>query len=722
MHDVKYDFSGYGTKNDILCDDGRVIKQNAFEECDGMVVPLVWNHGGRTDPADVLGHCLLKNDPKGVRVYGKFNETEKGQLVHTLVKGGDITGLSIWANKLIQNGKDVVHGVIREVSLVLAGANPGAKVDFVMQHDSESMDSLYIYFNGDEFAELKHSADAEVEETEEAKEEEVKTGSEPEPEPIEEEAAAEEEKPEEPETETVDDTEPEEDGEIEHSAEGKSAKDILDTLTDEQKVAVGMFIEGLTNDDDNDEEDDKDDDVDEPDDIEHASGNGEKKWDVKEVLDSLTEDQKVAVGMLIEDLLKEQKDKKDKKEDQEDDQKGTDEMKHNVFEGNNATPARDIRGLFNAAIGDLKRYGSLKDSVMAHAADFGYEDLDDATLSHATDATGPYILADDGETKVRYGAANMEYLFPEARSLTNVPSFIKRDNGWVDDFMNSTHKSPFSRVKSVFANITADEARAKGYTKGNKKIDEIFTLLKRSTDPQTVYKKQKLDKDDIIDITDFDVVVWMKAEMQIMLKEEIARAALVGDGRSASSDDKISELHIRPIYTDDSLFSIKAPVVVPASADDEVKAKAFIRAAIKARKDYKGAGNPTLYTTADMLTSMLLLEDGLGRALYQTEAELATKLRVKKIVEVPVMENLTRTESTKTLTLAGIIVNPVDYNFGADRGGQTSFFEDFDIDYNQQKYLIEARTSGALVTPYSAIVLEIDASAEEEEDDNSGNG
>ena len=710
MSNKKYDFSGWATKNDLLCSDGRTIRQDAFKDCDGKIVPLVWNHGGRTDPSDVLGHCLLKNDPKGVRTYGKFNETEKGQLVHTLVDNGDITGLSIWANNLVQKGGDVLHGVIREVSLVLSGANPGAMIDVVMQHDSDSMDSLYYYLNGEEFAELKHSDDVEEpaeEVTEEETEPEVEAETETEPEA---EEAAEEEPEETAETEEPDD-------ELEHADKEDSeasVKDILDTLTEEQKIAVGMLIESLTNKGKTDEDEDTSKSVKHSDD----SGDDEETGKtVQEVLDSLNDDQKVAVGYLLDSLdldEDEDEDKEEEKEEEPEDSEEGAEMKHNVFEGDNNTMVkRDIRGLFNAAIVDLKRYGSLKDSVIAHAADFGYDDVE-SELKHATDETGPYLLEEDGTTKVRYGMTDIDYLFPDARTLNNVPKFIRRDNGWVDDFMNNTHKSPFSRVKSIYANITADEARAKGYTKGNKKIDEIFTLLKRTTDPQTVYKKQKLDKDDIIDITDFDVVVWMKQEMQVMLKEEVARAALVGDGRSASSDDKISELHIRPIYTDDSLFSIKAPVVVTANADDDVKAKAFIRSAIKARKDYKGAGNPTLYTTADMLTSMLLLEDGLGRALYQTEAELATKLRVKKIVEVPVMENLTRTDTTanKTYTLAGIIVNPVDYNFGADKGGQTSFFEDFDIDYNQQKYLVETRVSGALVTPYSAIVLEIDPSAQ----------
>lgn len=699
MANGQYDFSGYATKNDLLCDDGRIIRKDAFKDCDGKIVPLVWNHGGRADPKGVIGHCLLENRKDGMYMYGKFNDTENGIVAKQIVNNGDVTGLSVWANKLVEKGKDVLHGTIREVSVVLAGANPGALIDSVMQHDSDSVDSVYIYLNGDEYCELKHSSDTE------APPERLLSEEEPEIEP-------EEEEKEEEVDEELEENEPEEEQEQEpepvaHSADEGNEEDderaeflkVIDSLTDEQKEAVRLLIHTSTGIEDEDQEEEPTEA--EGGEIEHSQ---DSKKDFKAILDSLTEDQKVAVGMLIESIMEDDEDDDDNKKNN----KGDNDMKHNVFEGENGAAVRDINGLFKTALADIKKYGSLKDSVMAHAAEFGYDDdimneMKGASLQHATDSAG---------NTVTYGIADINYLFPEARTLNAVPRFIQRDNGWVDKFMNSTHKSPFSRVKCIFADITADEARAKGYIKGNKKVDEVFTLLKRTTDAYTVTKKQRLDRDDIIDITDFDVVAWMRQEMQVMLKEEVARAALVGDGRSASSPDKISPLHIRPIYTDDDLYAIKAKITVPSNANDDMKAKAFIRAAIKARKDYKGAGNPTLYTTADMLTAMLLLEDGIGRSLFDTVDQLATKLRVKEIVEVPVMENLSRTEDSKSLELSGIIVNPVDYNFGADNGGRTAFFEDFDIDYNQQKYLLETRVSGALVTPYSAIVLEMDPSGE----------
>ena len=359
-------------------------------------------------------------------------------------------------------------------------------------------------------------------------------------------------------------------------------------------------------------------------------------------------------------------------------------MKHNVFEEDtpmNSLSHADLQVVFS----DAKRLGSLKDAVEAH--------LEDGVLSHA-------IFNRDG-SEATYGVADIDYLFPEARNLNNPPEFIKRDQDWVAKVMSSVHHTPFSRIKSQFANITMDEARAKGYIKGHLKKEEVFSLLKRTTDPQTVYKKQKLDKDDIIDITDFDVVAWIKSEMRVMLNEELARAFLVGDGRLTSDDDHISEDHIRPIYTDSDLFTIKVPVA--SGADSNATAKNFIRAAIKARKDYKGTGNPTLFTTEDMLTDMLLIEDGIGHLLYPTQSVLATTLRVKDIVTVPVMEGQTRDGHA----LMGIIVNLTDYNVGADKGGEVNMFDDFDIDYNQQKYLIETRCSGALTKPFSAIVLEL---------------
>ena len=767
-----FDFSGYATKNDLLCSDGRTIRRNAFKDCDGKVVPLVWNHGGRTDPSEVLGHALLENRSDGVYMYGAFNGTEKAQIAKECVKNGDITGLSIYANSLKQKAGDVLHGVIREVSLVLSGANPGATIDFVMQHDSDSLDSFYYFLNGEE-CELKHSADVEDPDDEDDDEDEDDDDEE---ETVRDVLKTLTDKQKAAVTALIqnakkkncvkhadkDDDDEDEDGE--------TVGDVLKSLTDKQKAAVAMMIEALTKeknvkhsnyDDYEDDEyydDYEDDDYD--DEFEHADGE-ESDRTVSEILSDLDDDEAAAVEALLDaiesqetgqpsvahsmlmhadeetdpdeptvgDILLNMSDEKKAavmtviedmtggSEDEDNEDEENEEVEHSDYMEDdemmkhaydNYGPRGDVRGLFNAALDDIKRFGSLKDSVLAHAEEFGYSDLEDEwgdSLAHA-------YPRNEANQEITYGAADIEYLFPDAKTLNNVPSFIKRDTNWVDKFMNSTHKSPFSRVKTVFANITADEARAKGYVKGNQKIDEVFTLLKRTTDPQTVYKKQSIDRDDILDITDFDVVVWIKNEMKLQLNEELARAALVGDGRPGSSSDKISELHIRSIYNDDALYSIKANVVVPSDADDDDKAKAFIKAAIKNRKDYKGSGNPTLYTTSDMLTAMLLLEDGIGRALYSTEAELATKLRVKEIVEVPVMEGLSRADGAKTLSLAGIIVNPADYNFGADKGGQTSFFDDFDIDYNQQKYLLETRCSGALTVPYSAIVLEIDPSGD----------
>ena len=765
-----FDFSGYATKNDLLCSDGRTIRRNAFKDCDGKVVPLVWNHGGRTDPSEVLGHALLENRDDGVYMYGAFNGTEKAQIAKECVKNGDITGLSIYANSLKQKAGDVLHGVIREVSLVLSGANPGATIDFVMQHDSDSLDSFYYFLNGEE-CELKHSDDVEDPDDDEDDDDEdeetvgdvLKTLNPKQKAAV---AALLQNAKKKACVKHSDDEEDDEDDD-----DDETVGDVLKSLTDKQKAAVAMMIEALTKngdvkhsdyyDDEDDYYDDYDEDDYDDDEFEHADEEDSGRT-VSEILNDLDDDESAAVEALLDaiesqatgkpsvahsmlmhadedtdpdeptvgDVLLNMSDEKkaavmtviedmtgasDDEDDEEDeevehsdyDYMEDDEMMRHAYD--NYGPRGDVRGLFNAALDDIKRFGSLKDSVLAHAEEYGYsQDIADEwgdSLAHAY----PH---NEANQEITYGVADVEYLFPDARTLNATPTFIKRDTNWVDKFMNATHKSPFSRVKTIFANITADEARAKGYVKGNQKIDEVFTLLKRTTDPQTVYKKQSIDRDDILDITDFDVVVWIKNEMRLQLNEELARAALVGDGRPGSSGDKISELHIRSIYNDDALYSIKANVVVPSDADDDDKAKAFIKAAIKARKDYKGSGNPTLYTTSDMLTAMLLLEDGIGRALYSTEAELATKLRVKEIVEVPVMEGLSRADGAKTLNLAGIIVNPADYNFGADKGGQTSFFDDFDIDYNQQKYLLETRCSGALTVPYSAIVLELDASGD----------
>lgn len=574
----EYDFEGWATKNDIRCSDGRTIRHNAFIENDGGTVPLVWNH--QHDSVDnVLGYAKLQNRPEGVYAFGAFNNTPNAQHAKEMVKHGDLTGLSIYANKLKHNGADVIHGIIREVSLVMAGANPGATIETVLSHsDSE-----------DEEGTIQFGIPLELYHAEKKPEEENQNGSET---SKKEETVAEEKK------QTTEDDE--------------TLQDVLDTLNEKQKTAVEALV-GLV--------------------AESIEGGQEAKHsDIYE----------------------------------------GDEMKHNVFEGEMEDEGVISHSEMMAVIEDGKRFGSLKESAIQH----GIEDI--------------------------------EYLFPEAKSLNTPPDWIKRPDGWVNDVMNGTHHTPFSRIKSMFADLTEDEARARGYIKGKEKKEEVFGLLKRTTTPQTIYKKQKLDRDDVIDITDFDVVAWLKAEMRMMLEEEIARAILVGDGRLASSDDKIIEEHIRPIWTDDKLYTIKAVTGATKTDTDDDKAKKFIRAAAKARKDYRGSGNLTLFISEDELINLLLLEDKNGRVIYETEDKLRSALRVSKIVTVPVMDNLTRDDSGKKMKLDGIFVNLSDYNVGADKGGAVQMFDDFDIDYNAQKYLIETRCSGALVKPYSAIVVETD--------------
>ena len=589
----KYDFSGWATKNDLLCSDGRTIRRDAFKDNDGKVVPLVWNHD-HTDPSNVLGHALLKNVADGVYAYGSFNSNPKAIEAATLLAHGDIKALSIWANKLQQRGGDVLHGDIKEVSLVLAGANPAAIIDSVMVHGEESDEEAIIY-TGESICHSSGELKDEFEETEDA---------------------------------------------VEHA----------DDKADEPKKS---------------------------DDYEA----------VPDIFKTLSEKQKNAVYALIAEIISE-----DKGKENEDNKEEDSVMKHNVFEQQNGDRQENVlcHADVKAAFDDAKRYGSLKDSFVAHG------------LKEVT-----YMAHADGD----YGIKNIDYLFPEARNVNNTIDFIKREDSWVRDFMSRVHRSPFARIKSVHANITEDEARAKGYIKGNMKKEEVFTLLKRSTTPTTVYKKQKLDRDDVLDITDLDTVALVKGEMRGMLDEEIARASLVGDGRSASDDDKINEVNIRPIWTDADLYSIKVPIAVAAGDDDNKKATNFIRAAIKSRKNFRGSGTPVLYTTEDMLSDMLLLTDTTGRDIYDTVEKLCKKLRVSEIITVPVMEGLTRQVESKTRTLAGIIVNLQDYNIGADKGGSINMFEDFDIDYNQMKYLIETRCSGALTKPYSAMVLEFETAS-----------
>lgn len=572
-----YDFSGWATRANVKCSDGRTIMKDAFKDCDGSIVPLVWNHQ-HNDPANVLGHALLKCENGDVMAYCTFNDSESADAARRLVVHGDVRSLSICANQLRQRGTDVVHGIIREVSLVLAGANPEAYIENVITHGEQDPEMALMYFHRE--IDLRH-------------------------------------------------------GEIDYDKSGK-----------EDPMLKHAEKETNTK--------------------EKEADSSDEKETIGDVLDTLTEKQKNAVYAVIGYAL-------ESEDNDTDNNEGDEEMKHNVFSQQESQKENEVlsHDAMMTIIGDAKRYGSMKESFLQHAETYGIDQID--------------------------------YLFPDAKATTNTPEFIKRDTGWVQKVMGYVHHTPFSRIKSIFADITEDEARAKGYMKGKLKKEEVFSLLKRTTTPTTVYKKQKMDRDDVIDITDFDVVAWLKSEMRMMLDEELARAYLFGDGRLASSDDKINEQNIRPIFNDEELFTIQAEVKVKSAATADERAKEFIRAAIKARKDYKGSGQPTMFTTEDMLTDCLLLEDTLGHTLYADEAALARKMRVKEIVTVPVMENM---KGKNNGNLLGLIVNLVDYTVGADKGGAINMFDDFDIDYNQQKYLIETRCSGALTRPHSAIALE----------------
>ena len=578
---MKYDFSGWATKNNIKCSDGRTILRDAFKHNDGQTVPLVWNHQ-HNESANVLGHAVLENREEGVYAYCTFNDTEAGKNAKLLVEHGDVTALSIYANQLKQNGSNVMHGTIREVSLVLAGANPGAFIDSIIRHGEFCEDEAVIY-TGENLS-LEHA----------------------------------DQKPSDKEDKAGEDDKG--DGKVEGNKQ-KTIKDVVDSMSEEQKnvlyALVGQALEG------------------------------------KEMAQSAIEE-----NNNIEDG-------------------GEQEMKHNVFEGKE-TDNKDVlsHDAMETIFKDAKRYGSLKESFLAHADQYGIKDI--------------------------------EWLFPDAKNVNMPPDFIKRDDSYVQKVMRGVHHVPFSRIKSMHADITADQARAKGYIKGKLKKEEVFTLLKRTTTPTTIYKKQKLDRDDVVDITDFDVVAWLKMEMRMMLDEEIARAILVGDGRLSSDDDKINEMCIRPIATDADLYCVKAKVSVGSAATEDEIAKAFIRTVIKSRKEYKGSGSPTLFTTEDVLTNCLLLEDKNGRIIYDTVEKLATALRVKEIVTVEVMEGAKTKVEEQEKPLMALMVNLVDYYVGADKGGAVNMFDDFDIDYNQQKYLMETRCSGALVKPYSAIAVALD--------------
>lgn len=604
----KYDFSGWATRNDLTCSDGRIIRQDAFKDCDGAIVPLVWMHS-HNDPDNVLGHCLLENRPEGVYTYGSFNDTERALNAKEQVRHGDIDSLSIWANHLKQSGNsdgsvNVVHGDIKEVSLVLSGANPGAMIDnVVLEHSGEVSEDDLIIFSGEkltEEGELKHA--------------DTDTDS----------------------------------GKSDASDESKS------TDNKESKMA------------------------------EEAKEETKNEKTVQDVFNELTDEQKNVVYFMIGEALKEAGvEPEGEDEAAQSDFEGEEEMKHNVFDNS----VEEKKGVLShddmvSIFKEGKRCGSLKDAVLEHADDEPGEDT----------------------TEVTYGIDGMEdVLFPDAKLAGDNPNIISRDMAWVSTVISGCHHSPFSRVKSIAADLTADEARALGYIKAHMKKEEVITMFKRKIDPQTIYKKQKFDRDDLLDITDFNVVAFIKTEMRTMLDEEIARAVLVGDGRQAG-DDKISEDHIVPIYNDSNVYSIQVPVNVEHGATGADKAKAFIDECVRKRKEYKGTGNPTCFMTEDMLTECLLLTDEVGRDLYEDEAKLAKKLRVKEIITVPPMENATGANGG---ALVGVVVNLNDYNVGADKGGAVNMFDDFDIDYNAQKYLIETRCSGALIKPYSAIAVEL---------------
>lgn len=570
----KFDFTGWATKNNVRCSDGRTIRQDAFKENDGCTVPLVWNHL-HNDPNNVLGHALLENRKEGVYAYCTLNDTESGMTARELIKHGDIKSLSIYANQLKQNGGDVLHGAIREVSLVLAGANPGAMIDGVIAHGEESSEEAVIY-SGEEI-ELKHSDEENGTEQEERKDEKS----------------------------------------MDPNVENK---------------------------------------------LEHAEDGNAKEKTIGEILETLTKEQMDAVSAVIGQLLLDENEEKEEKTD----------MKQNVFQNDVKEENVLTHSEFAEIVAEAKKNGSMKEAFLAH------------------------------------GITDVGNLFPEAQFVSNTPDLISRDMGWVSKVMDSVHKSPFSKIKSAAINVTAENARAKGYAKGNQKVEEVVAALKRTTSPTTIYKLQKMDRDDVIDITDFDVIAWIKNEMRALVEEELARAILIGDGRLASDNDKIDPLNIRPILGDSATYSIPKYLQRAQGEDDYAFAKNLIKAIIKSRKEYKGSGNPTFYTSEDVLTNMLLIEDVNGRVIYDTVEKLATALRVKEIVTVPVFENVTRTDESETFNYAllGILVNLKDYTVGADKGGALSMFNDFDLNFNKYEYLMETRCSGALTKPYSAITFE----------------
>ena len=600
MNKTDYDFSGWATKSNIKCSDGSTIMNNAFKDNDGQKVPLVWNHQ-HDDPNEVLGHALLENRADGVYAYCKFNDTESGRTAKELVRNGDVDKLSIFANKLKTVANNVIHGCIREVSLVLAGANPGAYIDSVVMHGEDSeMEEEGVIYTDEKIDILQHSD----EESDSSEKENLKE--------------MEEEKKEKDE---------------------KTVKEVFDTLNEEQKEAVYAIVGQAIEDskkvnDDNKDDDNKDDDKND--------------------------------------------DSSDKEENNKD--KGDSEvMKHNVFDKEDNQEVLMHSEIINDAIREAKKYGSMKESFIAHAEANNME--------------------------------NYEILFPDATELYKEPKVIEEDRSWVAKIMNAVKHTPFSRVKTTFGRMSETEARAKGYIKGTLKTDVKMSFLNRVTTPTTVYIKNDIDRDDVIDITDFDIVAWQKREMRKNLDKELALAMLLGDGRNVSDPNKINEQNIRPVIKDNEMYTIQYTVkdgvdynnANNSHSENDSATKGVVRAAIKSRKEYKGSGNPTFYTTEDLLTDLLLIEDQNGRLIYDSIQKLCTALRVKEIVTIPEMEADTYKD------IYGIIVNMNDYTAGADKGGSVNMFDDFDIDFNQMKYLMETRMSGALTVPYSAIVLKKEA-------------
>lgn len=598
---MKYDFEGWATVNGMRCADGVTISKGAFDSCDGKKVPLIWNHV-HDRIGCVLGHGILEKREKGIWVRGSFNNTAAGREAKETLRHGDIESLSIFANNVQKIGSNVIHGVIREVSLVLAGANPGAFVESVVEHGMPLMDGEEeaVIYNSEEIY-ISHAEPDDPKEPPKSKKEEG-----------------------------------------DDSGDGKTVKEVIEAMTEEQKQAMAIMV-----------------------------------------------------GAAIQDTKKQYE-----KGGDDDDEEEDEPVKHHLFEDGSGNRGVTItKEDMQQIIRDGKAMGSFKEAMIYHSQE--------GILAHAFDTTGMEVA----EGTKEYGVNDMSMLFPDYKTLNTTPEFLSRNMDWVQKFMSRVHRTPFSRIKSQFADITEDEARAKGYITGKRKKEEVFTLLKRVTDPTTIYKKQKFDRDDLLDISGFDFLNWIKQEMRLMLNEEVARACMISDGRPSDSEDKIKEANIRPILKENPLFASVIKVSVAADADEATIAKETIKAVIRGRKKYKGSGKPDFWTTEDVTTEMLLLENGIGESLYKTEAELSTKLRVNEIIPVEPMEGHTVSIDSKSYPLIGLIFNPVDYNIGTDKGGEITFMDGFDIDYNQQKFLLETRMSGALIKPFSALVVILDKAA-----------